>query len=161
MQPPFAPAEAMGSGLRAYLTALVLVVLLPSLALGAATACHMAGNYRAAFEARLSDTAQALALALDREVQAHIAALTTLAASPRLDEPDLAAFHAHARGAAEALGTPVVVIGADLQQRLHTERPPGAPLPATGAPETVRRVGESRRPAVSDLLVGAVLRTPV
>jgi two-component sensor histidine kinase len=148
-------------GLRTHLVALVLAVLLPSLALGAATAWHMAGNYRDAFEERLSATAQALALALDREVQAHIAALTALAASPRLDEDDLTGFYAHARGAAEALGTPVAVIGADLQQRLHTERLFGAPLPVTGAPETVRRAVESGRPAVSDLLTGAVLRSPV
>jgi PAS domain S-box-containing protein len=156
---PTTVAGARRFGLRAHLVALVLAVLLPSLALGAATAWRMTGNYRLAFEERLSATAQALAL--DREVQAHVAALTALAASPRLDDPDLVAFHAHARGAAEALGTPVVVIGADLRQRLHTERPLGAPLPATGAPETARRAAESGRPAVSDLLVGAVLRTPV
>ena len=156
-----APAMAKRRGLRAHLLALVLAVLLPALALGAATAWHMAGNYRAAFEDRLSATAQALALALDREVQAHVAALTTLAASPRLDEADLAGFYAHARGAAEALGTPIAVIGADLQQRLHTERPFGTPLPVTGAPEAVRRAVGTGRPAVSDLLTGAVLRSPV
>jgi hypothetical protein len=61
---------ANSRGLRAHLAALVLAVLLPSLALGAAIAWRMAGNYRAAFAERLSDTAQALALALDREVQA-------------------------------------------------------------------------------------------
>src|SRR4029453_1783715 len=145
-------AWAKRRGLRAHLLGLVLAVLLPALALGAATAWHMAGNYRAAFEDRLSATAQALALALDREVQAHVAALTTLAASPRLNEADLAGFYAHARGAAEALGTPIAVIGADLQQRLHTERPFGAPLPVTDAPEGVRRAVGTRRPAVSDLL---------
>ena len=155
------PQPATGRGLRTYLAALVLAVLLPSLGLGAATAWHMAGNYRTAFEERLSATAQALALALDREVQAHVAALTTLAASPRLDEEDLSGFYAHARGAAEAIGTPVVVIGADLRQRMHTERPYGSPLPVTNAPEAVRAVLATGRPAVSDLLVGAVLRTPV
>ena len=159
--PRLETAWAKRRGLRAYLVALVLAVLLPALALGAATAWHMAGNYRAAFEERLSATAQALALALDREVQAHIAALTTLAASPRLDGDDLAGFYPHARGAAEALGTPIALIGADLRQRLHTERPFGTPLPVTGAPEAVRRALETGRPAVSDLLTGAVLRTPV
>ena len=54
-----------------------------------------------------------------------------------------------------------MVIGADLQQRLHTERPFGTPLPMTGAPEAVRRAVETGRPAVSDLLTGAVLRSPV
>lgn len=156
-----APVTGVGRGLRARLVALVLAVLLPSLALGAATAWHMAGNYRTVFEERLADTAQALALALDREMQAHVAALTTLAASPWLDAADLTGFYAHARGAAEALGTPVVVIGADLQQRLHTERPFGTPLPVTGAPQAVRLAVETERPTVSNLLQGAVLRSPV
>jgi PAS domain S-box-containing protein len=148
-------------GLRAHLIALVLVVLLPSIALGAATAWHIAGNFRAAFEERLSGTAQALALALDREVQTHIAALTALAASPRFNDDDLAGFYAHARGAAEALGTPVAVVGADLRQRLHTDRAFGAPLPVTAATAAMRRAYESGLPVVSDYLVGAVLDRPV
>jgi PAS domain S-box-containing protein len=141
--------------------ALVLAVLLPSLALGAATAWHMAGNYRAAFEERLSDTAQALALAVGREVQAHVAALTALAASPHLDDDDLAGFYPHARGAAQAIGTPVVVTGADLRQRLHTERPFGSPLPMTNAAEAIRTALTTGRPAVSDLLIGAVVQQPI
>jgi two-component sensor histidine kinase len=148
-------------GLRAHLIALVLAVLLPSIVLGAATAWHMAGNYRTAFEERLSGTAQGLALALDREVQTHIAALTALAASPHLNDDDLVSFYAHARGAAEALGTSVVVIGADLRQRLHTDRAFGAPLPVTAATEEVRRAYETGLPVVSNYLVGAVLRRPV
>jgi two-component sensor histidine kinase len=148
-------------GLRAHLIALVLAVLLPSIALGAATAWHMAGNYRTAFEERLSGTAQGLALALDREVQTHIAALTALAASPHLIDDDLASFYAHARGAAEALGTSVVVIGADLRQRLHTDRAFGAALPVSAATEEVRRAYQTGLPVVSDYLVGAVLDRPL
>jgi two-component sensor histidine kinase len=148
-------------GLRAHLVALVLAILLPSMALGAATAWQMAGNYRTAFEERLSGTAQGLALALDREVQSHIAALTALAASPRFNDDDLAGFYAHARGAAEALGTSVVVIGADLRQRLHTDRAFGVTLPMTAATEEVRRAYETGLPVVSGYLVGAVLHRPV
>ena len=71
MRTPTKAAAAKGRGLRAHLAALVLAVLLPAFTVGAATAWRMAGNYRAAFEERLSATAQALALALGREVQAH------------------------------------------------------------------------------------------
>ncbi|MCO6415807.1 PAS domain S-box protein [Siccirubricoccus sp. KC 17139] len=148
-------------GLRTHLLALVLVVLIPALGLGTATAWHMARNYRAASEERLTDTARALALALDREVEAHAAALVALAASPLLDRDDLAGFYAHARGAAEAIGTPIVLVGADLRQRLHTARPLGSPLPATGVPAAVRAALDTGQPAVSDLLVGAVLGVPV
>ncbi len=169
MPTPTTVAGARGRGLRAHLVALVLAVLLPALALGAATAWRMAGNYRATFEERLSDTAQALALALDREVQAHAAALAALAASPHLHAvagdgggfADLAAFHAHAHGAAEALGTPLMVVGADLGQRLHTGRPFGSPLPPTGAAEAVRRALDTGRPAIGDLVHGPVQRAPV
>jgi hypothetical protein len=59
----------------------------------------------------------------------------------------LSGFYAHARGAAEAIGTTVVVIGADLRQRLHTGRPFGSPLPVTNAAEAVRATPATGRPA--------------
>ncbi len=55
----------------------------------------------------------------------------------------------------------MVLIGTDLRQRLHTERPFGAPLPPTNSPEAVRRAVETGRPAVSGLRTGAVMGVPV
>ncbi|HEV7266146.1 MAG TPA: HWE histidine kinase domain-containing protein [Falsiroseomonas sp.] len=150
---------------------LVLAVLLPSLAFGAGVAWHLVENYRRAFEERLTDTARALGLAVDNEIETHFAVLTALAASPTLDgcgggatedgACDLGAFDAHARRAAEALGTEVILIGPDLRQAVNTSLPRGVPLPVTGAAEAARRVLESGKPEVIDLVVGAVARRPV
>jgi PAS domain S-box-containing protein len=150
-------------GLRAHLVALILAVLLPSLALGAATAWHMAGNYRAASEERLSATVGAMALAVDRELEARSAALGVLAASPLLDKPDgdLGAFGTQARRVAEAIGSLIVLIGPDLHIRTHTGRPLGMPLPAINAAETARVALATGRPVVSDLITGSVSGTPL
>ena len=150
-------------GLQTYLVLLVLAVLLPSLALGAATAWHMAGNYRAASEERLSDTVGAMALAIDREIEARSAALKVLAASPLLDSPesDLGAFNVQARRVAETLGSPIVLIGADQRLRIHTGRPYGMSLPAIHAAETAHVALVTGRPAVSDLITGSVSGTPL
>lgn len=115
---PTAAAGAKGRGLRAHIVALVAATLLPAFAISGWAVHEAVSSYKGAFEERLRDTSRALATALDREFEAHVGALTALAASPRLDglgadsEFDgLAAFHGHARRAAAALGTPVVLIG--------------------------------------------------
>jgi PAS domain S-box-containing protein len=99
-----------------------------------------------------------LALAIDAEINSHLTTLAALAASPLLDASpaDLNAFYAHAKRAAEAVHSPVVVIAPDLAQLMTTERPFGEALPRTNAAGAVRAVFDTGRPAVSDLLVGAV-----
>jgi PAS domain S-box-containing protein len=118
-------------GLQAHLLAVVLAVLLPALALGAATAWQVAQSHRRASDDRLTDTARALALALDAEIGGHIAALRALAASPDLDPGgNLEAFRRLAEPALAGFGSWVVVSTVeDRRQILNTTLPPGAPLP--------------------------------
>jgi PAS domain S-box-containing protein len=118
-------------GLLAHLVALVFAVLLPVLALGGVTAWHMAQNYRRAFEDRLSDTARALAIALDAELGAHLSALRALASSPDLDPGgDLGAFRRLAEPALGGFGSWVVVTDVDRRAQVaNTRLPPDAPLP--------------------------------
>src|SRR5690349_14683735 len=68
-----APPAPRPPSLRAHLAALVLAVRLPALAVGGATAWHLAESYRRAFEARLQDTSRALALYLDSAIEEHAA----------------------------------------------------------------------------------------
>jgi PAS domain S-box-containing protein len=147
--------------LRAHLVALVLAVLLPALAFGAAAAWEALRSYRAASDARLHDTARALALAVDSEVASHLAALRVLAASRDLDAGgDLAAFDALARATAAAFGSWVVVYERGARPVLNTLVPLGAPLPAGGGVGpggggvAAARVFDTGRPAVSDLALG-------
>ena len=146
-------------GLRAHLVALALAAVVPALGVGGMAAWFAVGSYRDAFEDRLRDSARGLALALDAEIDSHLTTLAALAASPLLDRgptSDLATFYIHAKRAADAVYSPVVVIGPDLTQLLTTERPFGEPLPRTNAVDTVHAVFKNGRPAVSDLLVSSI-----
>src|SRR5919107_4030352 len=79
--------------LRRHLLALVLVTLLPMLVLGATLAAWLATERSESVEHGLRATAKALALAIDREAAANLAALEGLAASDALAADDLPAFH--------------------------------------------------------------------
>ena len=118
-------------GLAGHLAGLVLAVLLPALALGAATAWHLTGIYRSAFEERLSDTTRALALALDSEFEVFETAATALATSPLLRRDDLGAFRAWATAATAHLGGWVIVndAGPGHRQLLNTIVPENTLLP--------------------------------
>ncbi len=157
------PAGRRRLRLRTHLAGLVLAVLLPSLALGGATAWHLARSYQGASEGRLIDTARALALATDAEIGAVLTAAETLAASPLLDDPNgLAAFEVQARRVAERLDTFVVVSGASPpRQIVNTRFPAGAELPPLVAPPLVAEVIRTGRPTVSDLRVPPALGEPV
>ncbi|GGC39891.1 hypothetical protein GCM10011504_17860 [Siccirubricoccus deserti] len=156
-----APAMRRRLGLRAHLLGLVLAVLLPSLALGGVTAWHMAQICRLAFEDRLADTARALASAVDSEISRHLAGLSVLAASPALDvlaedeaaEPVM--FRTQAERAGALLGSPVVVLGRDLRQRLPALSSKDPELPVMRGAGGVARLFATGQPVVSDVMVGA------
>lgn len=152
------PQAARTHSLRAHLVALALAAAVPPLAIGGIAVWHAVGSYREAFEERLEDSARGLALAVDAEINSHLTTLAALAASPLLDRgpSGLEAFYGHARRAAEAVHAPIVVIAPDLAQLMTTERPFGEALPSTNAAATVRAVFGTGRPAVSNLVVGAV-----
>lgn len=149
------------AGLRAHLLGFVLVLLLPVLALGAATAWQMAQALRGAFEGGLLQTTRALALALDRHIETKLEVATTLARAPLMERGDFEAARSWASEVAARLDAWVVVNEAEPGHRqvLNTRLPPGAPLPlpsppGAGAWALIRQVVETRRPAVSDLFTG-------
>ncbi|WP_043341973.1 PAS domain S-box protein [Belnapia moabensis] len=159
--PGEARAERRPPGLQFHLVSLVLASLLPALTIGGAAAWHLAESYSRSFEARLQDTARALALYLDGEIEHQVAAVVALAASPTLERDDLAAFGPWARRVGEALGGWVIVNDAapGHRQLLNTNLPEGALLPppsppGEGAWDVIRRAVETGQPAVSDLFVG-------
>jgi hypothetical protein len=76
-------------GLRAHLVALVLFVLVPALVFGAVAAWQALQRQDQAEEARLLDTSQALAAAVDARIGAKVAALRVLGAQVG-EDPELA-----------------------------------------------------------------------
>jgi PAS domain S-box-containing protein len=141
--------------LPSILLGLVLVALLPTLAFGVAATWYAVTGERAAAEGRLRDTAQALALAVDQQLNASLAALNVLATSPAFGPnattPDLPALYAQARRVAEQLGVVVFVVARDGSHVLTTRKPLGTPLQPVASIDLVERVFLTRRPIVGDL----------
>ncbi len=164
-RPEPAPRRRRHWGLAAHLLAFGLALLLPALGVGAASAWQAVHAYRTAFEARLRDTAAALALALDSEFETLEAAAVALASSPALrhaPDHEVPALRAWAAEIGQALGGARVVVNDAARghrQLLNTGLPEGAPMPppsrpGEGAWDVIRRAAESGRPAVSDLYAG-------
>ncbi|WP_137179681.1 sensor histidine kinase [Roseomonas sp. AR75] len=152
--------------LRSYLIALVLAVLLPAMAFAAAASWAALRRQDAAAEARLLDTARALAAAVDSQIAGQIAALEVLAAAPAEDplaDPD--AFRARAATTAAIFGGWVAVYTRGGGQVLNTQRPPGAPLPGHGGASgpggggvAIEQAFATGRPVVTGVAVGRVSR---
>jgi PAS domain S-box-containing protein len=164
-RPPRAPRRF---GLATHLLAVLLAALLPALLVGGLAVGVAVRSYRAAFEARLQDTARALSLAMDQEIAAHLQTLEALAGFTGMDPEDgLAGFDALARSAAASLGTSIFVYGPgpEWQQWVNTARPLGSPLPAGLAmgfePRApVPRVFATGGPALGDIATGRLLGLP-
>ncbi|WP_052214267.1 HWE histidine kinase domain-containing protein [Belnapia sp. F-4-1] len=157
-----APPGGRLRGLRLHLVGLVLAVLLPALGFGGAACWTALRSYRSAAEARLIDSARALASVIDSEIAARRAALQVLAASSYLDRAgDLAAFDSLARNVGTAFGGWVTVLDRSLRPVIHTLVPPGGPVPGSGGGigpggggVAIARVLETGQPTVSDLATG-------
>jgi PAS domain S-box-containing protein len=149
-----APSDLPRLRLGNLLLALLLAVLLPSLAVGGYATWRAVRASQAAAQARLADTAAALALAVDREIAGYRSAATALAASRSLDGPvpDLAGFEIEAHRVAQALGTSLLLIDAEaMRQLVNTARPPGAPVHVVTAAD-FRAVVNTGRPLVTGLV---------
>ncbi|WP_431270879.1 HWE histidine kinase domain-containing protein [Dankookia sp. P2] len=138
-------------------------MLIPAFGLGTAAAKRAVSAYQEAFQDGLSSTAQALALATDREIDAYRATMATLAGSSTLDgpAPDLAAFEVEARRASAALSTTVLLLDATtMRQIVNTALPPGIPSGRISAGD-FRSVAETGEPLITNLVIGAVAQRPV
>ncbi|KAA0679005.1 PAS domain S-box protein [Roseomonas genomospecies 6] len=140
--------------LRGYLLRLVLVTLVPMLLLGGMLIGWLVQQQREAVEDNMYDTAEALALIVDRELAATIDSLRALSRAEALAVDDPAAFHQRATQALSQhpYWTGIVLTDPSGRGIADTATPPGAPVPAGTQLDTLRRVIATRQPAVSDLM---------
>lgn len=137
-----APNPRRPARFRAHLLRLVLATALPLVALAAGLAIWTAQEQRGDMLRAMAGTANALQLAVDRELRVTIAALEVLSTSPDLDRalreegavPALAAFHVQAsalvaRRAAALMNVSLYSVEA-ARPVLNTLVVPGAALPA-------------------------------
>jgi two-component system sensor kinase FixL len=162
---PQAAAPARAFGLRVHLALLMLAVLLPALAFGGAALWQAVDAHRAAVEAQVRGTARALALAVDRDIAAHLALAAALADMPEADPDtgDLREFADLAQRLVLSLSAWAVLSEAGTgQQLVNTRLPPGAPLPAKPLPGGPRdQVEATGRAVVVDLFRAQATAEPV
>ena len=171
------PRRVSAWPLRYYLVGLVLAAAAPLVVLTAWMAWAESERHRHLAEEGLLRTAEALSLAVDREVGILQTKLATLAQTDLVDRRDWAGFFREATRALEDRpGAWIVLFDPSGQQLVNTSRPFGAPLPNTfaqarppsgaddalpiGGAHAVKAVLETGKPANSDLFIGIVSKRP-
>jgi PAS domain S-box-containing protein len=160
IQPAAATVRRRARGLRAHLVALVLTALVPAISVGTIAAWQAVQSYRQAFSARLEDTARALALALDGELEVHVTAAVALASAPQLRSGQTEEFRAWAAELAAGIGSWVAVNEASpgFPRLVDTRNEPGTRPAASfgepfeGAAEVIAQAIATGRPVISDLI---------
>ncbi|MFC3126852.1 HWE histidine kinase domain-containing protein [Pseudoroseomonas globiformis] len=154
-------------GLRLHLLVLVLLVLVPALAAGVATAWQLAESSRRQVEIGLRGSARAVALALDRELEVLSTSAAGLAAWPALrhiakaSPGDIQEFYDHATLVGEAFSGWVTVVREDGTQLFSTEHPLGTELPLFRGRLWIDQVLASGQSAVSDMFLTPRTQRPM
>src|SRR5580765_7586521 len=140
---------------------LVIIAIVPAWAATALTITLSYQRARVMVESDTVDDARALMHVVDRDLTSATAAMQVLATSPYLTFGDITAFYDQAREVLSAqTGNAIVLTDPTGQQIMTTLRPYGETLPRAGAPELLRTILETGKPAISDLFIGATSKRP-
>src|SRR2546426_578481 len=145
--------------LRSHLIVLVLAALVPILGFAAFVIRENAALQLAVTERGMRETARAVALTVDKELETAITTLEALAETEYPDAADLGAFHALCRRVVQTQRwSNLLLFDTAGRTLMHTGAPLGALLPPARRPEIVARVRDEARPVVSDLFDGGRTR---
>jgi len=149
--------------IRAKLVWLVLACVVPAFIGFGLLINHFYERERSQLQSDALQTARALVLAVDRDLNSGKMVALALATSPSIDRQDYAAFHAQARSllGPDFPGFTIVLLDASAQQLSNTSKPVGQPLPRSGDPSRIQRVFDTGKIVFSDVFVGAVSRIAV
>jgi PAS domain S-box-containing protein len=151
--------------LRTFLSRLIWLCVLPLLLLAAYLAFHHVRSLQAQYDRQAQDLARNVATAIDRHLDARIAALQMLAASPLLDDPDRwPDLYREALGYLQSFGSHVVFADSAMQMRFNTRVPYGQALPKLPTPKGHAAAPEALatgQPAVGDLFMGPIAKEPL
>lgn len=130
-----------------YIAAAVLALLVPLIIFAGYWVRSEFGKNQQDLEEYLFGRASALSQRVDNEIRQEITVLQGIAALPSLDGPNLAEFHEQAKRMVSAVPQwrSIGLIEPSGRQIANTLAPVGADLPATTAPDAVRRVFEQRQ----------------
>jgi len=147
--------------LRAHLILLALATVVPALLFAVGLIVYHTQLERSSLERGMRDTARALALALDRDVNDIKNGVETLAGSRYLDgQVDLTHFYEEASTISKGFGGWAVLSDPAGRQVMNTSRPLGTalPIPTPDSLEMMRSVAEGRKTFVSNVFTGTVSR---
>lgn len=144
-----------------HLTTLCLALATPVLILIALLTWSYAESERERIAHEALRTAQGVTATLDREFAGLIATTKVVALSRSLKRDDLDSFDAEAREVYEQIGVNVVLRNRENRQVVNTRLPRGAQLPTNVDTESDLAVLRTKKPAVSNLFIGAVSRKPL
>jgi len=149
--------------LRTHLILLTLATVVPVVLFAVGLIVYQTRLERSSLERGMRDTARALALALDRDINDIKTGVETLSASRHLDGPvDLSHFYEEAATVSKGFGGWAVLSDPSGRQVLNTSRPLGSalPIPTMASLEMMRSVADGRKTFVSNVFIGTVSRQP-
>ena len=153
------PAVAnTGRPLAHHLSMLVASILVPAVVLAGFLIWRVGILDQERTNREALQTARNMSADIDREIDGLIETLVALAASPSLASGDLAVFHRQATETANFRKLRVFLMTPDGQQLVNMRVPYGGDLPRMRLTKAYKDVSETRRPAVSDLVIGAVTK---
>jgi len=153
------PVQSSIRSTRQHLFALVLGAMVPFALLAALFVIFVQRNEGREAQARLAESAQLLAEAMDREFDAAAQVLETLSRSGALENGDLAAFHALAVELLPDRFSSIALTDADMNVVLNTRRPFGTELPRSNGEIFYRRALQEDTQVVGGLIKGSVSGT--
>lgn len=149
--------------LRSHILIITGVTVLPLLAFVCVTLVLQFESGREAQLQNLVATARALSLALDKDFEARVAALKTLAQSERLHAGNMKSFYDESKRVLPVHegADAIVLVDSAGKQVANTRRPFGGSLSQYSDPVFIKTVIESGRPTVSNLFTTRVVQRPV
>ncbi|MGF9756221.1 HWE histidine kinase domain-containing protein [Microvirga sp. 0TCS3.31] len=142
--------------LRQVLWGLVLAISLPIILVAAG---GFYSGYRAeqrAIDQRMQETARALSLLLDREIDKSVLALRVLSQSPALANGGFENFYNRVKDVALADPSWIALFEPSGRTVFNTRVPYGVRLPDSNRLDALRQVEETRKPRISDLYTGSL-----
>ena len=140
---------------------LSLGILVPQILLGSIVAWRYFGDQRVAVERAAVSLARERRGDLDRDLEGIIGSLQALTLSPSLDSGDMRGLYEQAQQIVRLRGASFALRNPDGQLIMNTVVPFGEPLPVTDDPDllsTIAEILKTRRPATSNLFLGAVTK---
>lgn len=141
-----------------YLMLLVLSILIPASALTAGFVWHTGALDRTRVDDEALQLARTVAGVLDMDIESSTETLLALGTSQMLRQGNLEGFYRQASEAMSLRSLHVLLRAPSGQQLLNTRVPWGTPIPPQTLSDSDQQVLKSRKPVISNLVVGAVTK---